>query len=190
MTRREREKLMDESSVKDKNTIRAHYLEKIYGCQNEEDLDECLDSLNKYELKKLSEAKKKFKNDLLKLKFMALKDDLSNKKGVCNLNYIIDYYNNLMSENIKNYNNLVEYTRICSEDYNQLNEERYLNYANYCDSFYNMINKLVDQIKNRPSNSFLIVLALDTEEAEKSIKCSNQEVFSEVHSIVKTYKER
>lgn len=182
---------MDESSVDDKETIRVYYVEKIKDmlCDFQEigEIDSYLSSLNKFDSKRLKEEKKKAKKNKLILKLISLKDDLNCKKGLNNLNYTIEYSNKLMLENINNYRNLVKYSKIYKDKNNIINEDSYLNYARYCDDFSNMSARLVEEIKNRPSNGFLILSLIKFEEEENYLKNTNEELRNEIQCTLNKF---
>lgn len=182
---------MDESSVDDKETIRAYYVEKIKDLlcdfEEKEKTDFYLSSLNNFDSKRLKEEKKKAKKDKLILKLISLKDDLNCKKGLNNLNYTIEYSYKLMLENINNYRNLVKYSKIYKDKNNIINEDSYLNYARYCDDFSNMSARLVEEIKNRPSNGFLILSLIRFEEEENYLKNTNEELRNEIQCTLNKF---
>ena len=181
---------MDSSSVAERNNIRNNFVgkvkDKLESCQDlgEVDLYLYFNSLNKLDNKLLKEEKKKCKRDLLNIKLQLLKDKITDARGLDRLIYSISYLEKLMKEDLGNYQLLREYSKLCMEDYSAIDEERYLSLSRYCTDFSNLTFSLVDDIKNRPSNSSLIPAVMRVEEEETYLRENNNDTILMVNSII------
>ena len=181
---------MESSSVVERDNIRNNFVgkvrDKLESCQDLGEIDLYLyfNSLNKLDNKLLKEEKKKCKRDLLTIKLLLLKDKITDAHGVDRLMYSLSYVERLMKEDIANYQLLREYSKLCLEDYSVIDEGRYLSFSRYCNDFSNLTFSLVDDIKNRPSNSSLIPAIMRVEEEETYLRENNNDTILVVNSII------
>lgn len=181
---------MDSSSVKERDNIRNYFVskvnDKLENCQDlgEVDLYLYFNSLNKLDNKLLKEEKKGRKRDLLSLKLILLKDKLRDAHSLDHLDYSVDYVGQLITEDINNFRTLQKYSKLCTSDYDIIDEARYLEYARYCNEFSNLTISFIEDIKNRPSNSSLIASIMRVEEEETSLRTNYADTVLVINSII------
>lgn len=181
---------MDSSSVKERDNIRNNFIskvnDKLESCQDlgEVDLYLYFNSLNKLDRKLLKEETKNRKRDLLSLRLILLKDKLREAHSLDHLDYSVEYAKGLIKEDINNYVTLQKYSKLCTSDYNVIDEARYLKFGRYCTDFSTITTSLINDIKNKPSNSSLIASIMRVEEEETYLRTNNSDTLLIINSII------
>ncbi|MBR6948909.1 MAG: hypothetical protein IKH54_01825 [Bacilli bacterium] len=123
-----------------------------------------------YEKSNYKEIKNYLRNNLLKVKLIALKEKALNRHSSNRLFEAYDYLNNLCKEDLKNYKNLVNYCK----NTNVFEDEIYMVYGDYCDNYHRLVVDFIDDVYDRVCNKAIVLSIMETEDKENDLKNSNK----------------